>query len=171
MRLAAEYGSRLEVHMHGYPARKVFPKFEQEIAAVPNVIYHGSYSSPADLKRVYSDIDVLWAADWFEQGYNSVWQLPNRIYEGGFYGVPAITCDGTETAKRVVSQDSGWAVPAPFEDHVSGLVQHLLRNPAEQLQKSENLVRLPAGCFVETPKEMRDLIFAAFAGRVSNTSV
>ena len=86
---AQELGPGIEIHLHGIPARTEIPIFEPVIEKHENMQYHGRYKSPEDLASLYAGLDVVWAGDFMEAGYNSVWLLPNRIYEGGYYATPA----------------------------------------------------------------------------------
>lgn len=158
--VARRFNGRVEVHIHGYPARTVFPDFEREVEETPGLIFHGSYDGATELAAVYKGVDVLWASDWYEKGRNSVWQLPNRIYEGGYYGVPAIASAGTETGRVVEAQESGWAITDPFAQNVIALCEALLDDPRLVSQKSANLLALPVSRFVETPQDTRAVIEA-----------
>jgi len=98
--VADKLGDKVHIHLHGIPARTEIPVFEPVIDARPNMTYHGRYKSPEDLSSIYENLDVVWAGDFMEAGHNSVWLLPNRIYEGGYYGVPSIAPTGTQRPNR-----------------------------------------------------------------------
>ena len=71
----------------------------------PNMTFSGRYRSPEDLAGIYDNLDVVWAGDFMEAGYNSVWLLPNRIYEGGYYCTPSIAPSRTQTAAWLTQHD------------------------------------------------------------------
>jgi succinoglycan biosynthesis protein ExoL len=48
-----------------------------------------------------------WAVDFFEQGLNSSWLLPNRIYESSFFGSVPIAVEGVETARWLAEKQIG----------------------------------------------------------------
>ncbi|MEH6412241.1 MAG: glycosyl transferase family 1, partial [Hyphomonas sp.] len=96
--LADRYPDQLEIRLYGQPARLEIPVFEPEIDARANMSFSGRYRSPEDLAAIYGGLDLVWAGDFMEAGFNSSWLLPNRIYEGGYYATPAIAPAGTETA-------------------------------------------------------------------------
>ena len=105
--LAAAFPDRLRVVLRGYPAPGVFGDFEALVARHPGMVYEGRYRAPQDLARIYSQVDLVWAADWYEAGANSLWLLPNRLYEGGYFGVPALAPAGTETASWLEARGAG----------------------------------------------------------------
>ena len=64
----------------------------------------GAYKNPEDLSAIYNDVHFSWAIDFFEEGLNSSWLLPNRLYEGCLYGSVPIALAGTETARFLSAQ-------------------------------------------------------------------
>ncbi len=152
------FHDRLEIHVHGYPARSVFPDFEDELERAKGITYHGRYDSAVDLPRIYSSFDIVWAGDWFEAERNSIWQIPNRIYEGGYYGVPAIGSLGTETGQKIMSWKAGWLFGEPANVTAPELMESLLNNRDDIREKSRTLLDLPVSHFVETPDETRKLV-------------
>ncbi|SDF18319.1 hypothetical protein [Limimaricola pyoseonensis] len=158
--LAERFGERLELRLHGYPARAVFPRFEAELADT-RMIYFGPYSGATDLPQIYGGLDLVWAGDWFAAGHNSNWLIPNRIYEGGHHGVPAIAPAGTETGRRLMADGTGWALDDPAEDSLPALIERLLQAPEEIERHSRRLLELPASRFVEGPAEIRAMVEAA----------
>jgi succinoglycan biosynthesis protein ExoL len=61
--------------------------------------FEGPYRNPDDLAKIYSEVQFAWAIDYFEEGQNSKWLLPNRLYEGCLHGAIPIALAGTETAR------------------------------------------------------------------------
>ena len=159
--LVEQFHPRLTIHIHGYPARHVFPDFEQLVANRPGLHYFGPYNGAPELARIYGDLDMVWAADWFEAGHNSVWQIPNRIYEGGYFGVPAITAEGTETARMTQSWGAGWRFADPPEATVPPLIDSILRDPTQITRRRDTLLSLPTATFAERPEDTRAIIAAA----------
>ena len=87
----------VEIVLRGRPALTEFDDFHAQVAAEPYLHYEGPYVA-GDLKTIYSDVHFSWAIDYFEEGQNSRWLLPCRIYEGCFHGAVPIALAGTETA-------------------------------------------------------------------------
>lgn len=92
-------GGRFEVVLRGRPAYREFPDFDRFVAAEPHIRFAGPYRNPDDLAAIYGAVHFCWAIDFFEEGLNSAWLLPNRLYEGCRHGVVPIAIKGTETAR------------------------------------------------------------------------
>nr|WP_298093939.1 glycosyl transferase family 1 [uncultured Shinella sp.] len=90
---------RFEVVLRGRPARNEFDDFDGLVAREPYLRFEGPYRNPEDLSAIYSDVDFAWAIDFFEEGQNSLWLLPNRLYESCRHGALPIVLAGTETAR------------------------------------------------------------------------
>lgn len=89
---------RFEIILRGRPAYSEFDDFDALIAAEPHMRFEGPYRNPEDLGAIYGEVDFAWAIDCFEEGFNSKWLLPNRLYEGCLHGAIPIAVSGTETA-------------------------------------------------------------------------
>lgn len=89
---------RFEVVLRGRPAYREFDDFDGIVAREPFLRFEGPYRNPEDLPAIYAEVDFTWAIDFFEDGQNSQWLLPNRLYEGCRHGALPIVLDGTETA-------------------------------------------------------------------------
>ena len=74
---------RFEVVLRGRPARVEFDDFDGFVQAEPHMRFEGAYRNPGDLPSIYGEVHFSWAIDFFEEGMNSNWLLPNRLYEGG----------------------------------------------------------------------------------------
>jgi len=151
--LADKFGEAIEIRLHGKPSRTEIKVFEPEIEARENMHYLGAYQAPEDLADIYAGLDVVWSGDFMEAGFNSVWLLPNRIYEGGYYGTPPICVDGTQTATWVADKDIGFAVAEPLERDLPELVDHLISEPTAIDAYTKRLLSLPEEVFIQ-PKGM-----------------
>lgn len=147
--LADRFPDQLEIRLHGLPARTEIAEFEPVIEARPNMTYFGRYRAPEDLSGIYEELDVVWAGDFMEAGYNSVWLLPNRIYEGGYYCTPSIAPAGTETAAWVVGNSSGFIAEEPLEEMLPALVARLAANKAPIAVCASALAHLPEETFIQ----------------------
>lgn len=159
--LARRFPDDVTINLRGYPAPGVFRNFEDEISRHKNVTFGGRYSAPRDLSSMYGAVDLVWAGDWYEAGANSVWLLPNRIYEGGYFAVPSLAPAGTETARWLHGHNSGIILEPPVENslevRVAGLIED--RSPLQQLRKQ--LLSLPKSTFVEDTETTAKLLQAA----------
>lgn len=159
--LARTFPERLNIVLRGYAATGVFKDFKAEIADYANIEFHGRYRAPDDLETIYNDIDVVWAGDWYEAGANSVWLLPNRIYEGGYFATPAIAPDGTETGAWLKRNKAGLCVAEPVDQTLTDLVGRLIDDRSQLAEINNQLLCCPTGLFVETSETMRALVDAA----------
>jgi succinoglycan biosynthesis protein ExoL len=101
--------------IRGRPGLIDFDDFHGQIAATPNVEFDGAYG-PHDLARIYSDVHFNWAFDFFDEGSNSAWLLPNRIYEGGLYGAIPLAKRSTETGRWLAARGLGFLTDDPARD-------------------------------------------------------
>ena len=165
--LADAFPDSLEIRLHGIPARTEIPVFEPEIDRRPNMTFFGKFRSPEDLADIYASLDVVWAGDFMEAGYNSLWLLPNRIYEGGYYATPSIAPAGTETAAWIKRNDCGFIIAEPLEQSLPDLVGRLLGDRGEIAAFSARLASLPDEFFVQPAGFMRDVIFNSLRNEVA----
>lgn len=158
---ARQLGPQVEIHLHGIPALTEIPDFHERIAGVPNLTFHGRYRSPEDLAAIYANLDVVWAGDFMEAGYNSLWLLPNRIYEGGYYGVPAIAPAGTETAAWIAARHAGFTLDEPLAATLPTLIASLAADRTPIVEKRSRLLALPEATFVAQRGDLAALIAGA----------
>lgn len=104
--LAARRPDLLRVIIRGRPSRTEFADFDGQVAHTPGVDFGGLYS-PDELASLYGGVHFNWAIDYFEEGANSQWLLPNRIYEGGAYRAVPIARPETETARWLEQRGIG----------------------------------------------------------------
>lgn len=105
--------------LRGYPAGTIADEFQSLIEGVPNIEFGGPYRYPEDLAGMYAGIDLNWAFDASDPNGNSAWLLPNRIYEGGCFGVPAIAGRATETGRWIDGRGLGWTFDEPLEQNLA----------------------------------------------------
>lgn len=156
--VAGEVGPSVHIHLHGVPALTEIPDFHERVGTVPNLTFHGRYRSPEDLASIYASLDVVWAGDFMEAGFNSSWLLPNRLYEGGYYGVPSIAPAGTETASWIEARDAGFTIPENLGETLPALIRELTTNAAPIAERSKRLLELPESTFVAQRGELATLI-------------
>ncbi len=161
--VAGQFKDRVRIEMHGMPAAREIPDFETRIAGFDNVAFHGRYRSPEDLAAIYAGVDIVWAGDFMEAGYNSVWLLPNRIYEGGYYAVPAIAPSGTQTSKWIEAHGVGFSEPEDLAATLPALVARLLDDRAPIAERRARLLALPDDTFIHQPGAHRAIIEEALA--------
>lgn len=156
--LARRLGKDVQIVMHGMPAVTEIPDFHARIQGLSNVTFHGRYRAPEDLARIYAGLDVVWAGDFMEEGFNSLWLLPNRLYEGGYYAVPPIAPAGTQTAKWIEERGVGFVLDENLATTLPELVEHLLAHRSEIGNRRKRLLDLAAETFVAPRGELAALI-------------
>jgi len=140
----------VQIYMRGYPTETGMDEFLAHIENEPNMIYGGGYKGPDDLAAVYSEVDLNWTIELWDASYksdNSLWLLPNRLYEGGCCNIPPIALAGTETARRIKALDIGWVIEEPLDDAISALLNRLTED--DYRAKRNRLEALPMSTFWE----------------------
>ena len=148
--IARRHRDTVQIYMRGYPTETGLDSFMAHIADEPNMVYDGGYKGPDDLAAVYSEVDLNWTIELWDASYqsdNSLWLLPNRLYEGGCCNIPPIALAGTETARRVEALDIGWVVDEPSVDAVSALLDRMTVDAYRE--KRSRLEALPLSTFWE----------------------
>ena len=96
---AEKMGGRVKIVLRGRPAYGEFDDFDGQVRKSRHIEFHGAYRNPEDLAAIYADVQFVWAIDFFEEGLNSNWLLPNRLYEGSLFGGVPIALTSTETGR------------------------------------------------------------------------
>ena len=156
--LADAFPDQIEVRLHGVPARIEIPVFEPHIDSRPNMTYFGKYQAPEGLEEIYGGLDLVWAGDFMEAGFNSVWLLPNRIYEGGYYATPAIAPAGTQTAAWLEQNGCGFLIDEPLETSLIALVGKLVEDRTQIAAQEQQLMSLGDEVFVQPQGFLKQVI-------------
>lgn len=159
--LADRFPEQLEIRLHGIPGRTEIAEFEPVIEPRANLIFGGRYKSPEDLAEIYANIDVVWAGDFMDAGYNSLWLLPNRIYEGGYYGVPAIAPKGTETGKWIEDKSLGFTLDEPLDETLPALIADFQESRASITAANLKSLEQPENTFLEPPGLIKSIVLEA----------
>jgi len=145
----------VEVAIHGRPAYTEFDDFHAQVAATPGMRFGGAYGAQ-DLARLYGEVHFSWAIDYMEEGLNSSWLLPNRLYESSRFGATPIALTGVETGRWLAARNVGLRIadPADLEAALEGVT------PTAYEAMRQALADLPASAVVAGPEEARDLVRA-----------
>lgn len=109
-KLAARSQGRVRVLIAGLPSPDIFADFPAAVARMPGVEYVGPYR-PGDLPRLYARVHFAWCIDYFEEGLNSAWLLPNRLYESLAHGAVPVALAGVETGRWLEAAGVGLILP------------------------------------------------------------
>ncbi len=118
-------GEKIRFILRGYPAGTIAEEFDDLLGNLPNLTFGGPYAYPGDLAEMYGGIDFNWAFDESDPSGNSAWLLPNRIYEGGCFGVPAIAVGSTETGRWIAERGLGWTFEEPLAENLAAFFERL----------------------------------------------
>lgn len=159
--LADALPNRVRISLRGCASYMGEERLRASIAGRTNIEFGGEYVAPDDLPDLYRQIHWNWCAD-FSGGENGRWLIPNRIYEGGFFGVPALAVAGHYTGRLVQERRLGVALGTPpssglssWEPSHSELLDALVRlltgtTPAEYRQLRRTIEEQPIDAFVDT---------------------
>ncbi|TCP36091.1 hypothetical protein [Sphingomonas sp. BK235] len=86
--------------------------FAKQFEGIANINYTGEYWFPTGLYDVYRTIDLNWDYDLSKPNKSGGWLLPNRLHEGGYFGVPHLAEEGSQTGHYVKRLGIGWTRPA-----------------------------------------------------------
>jgi succinoglycan biosynthesis protein ExoL len=126
--LAAQSGGFIKVVTAGRPAVAVFENFEALISKCPHVSFLGPYRNPEDLPDLYNQVHFSWTVDYFADGANSRWLLPNRLYESGLHGAVPIAIRDVETGEWLARRKLGALLSEPIERSLVDFFQSLTAN-------------------------------------------
>lgn len=118
---AARMKGKVEIDLWGAPALDQIPHFHSALEGAPHMRFHGAYRVD-DLPAIYGAAHFVWAIDYYEQGGNSDWLLPNRLYEGLRYGVPPIALSHVETGRWLTTRGVGLVLDEPVIESLAGFL-------------------------------------------------
>ena len=157
---------KVEVLIAGRVAQSEFADFDARIAGSGGVRFLGPYE-PAELEQLYSQVHFVWAIDFFEEGLNSAWLLPNRIYEGCAFGAVPIALRTTETGRWLMQHNVGLILEAADSRLLAERLEGV--SAAAYGAFADQVAALPASAVRTTPEDclaLVDLMRAAAAGSV-----
>ncbi|MDB5447823.1 MAG: succinoglycan biosynthesis protein [Phenylobacterium sp.] len=153
--LARRRPDLVEVAIHGRPAYTEFGDFEGLVAGVPNMRFGGAYAAE-DLPALYGEVHFSWAIDYMEEGLNSSWLLPNRLYEASRFGAVPIALKDVQTGRYLEAHGFGLRLGGPAE--LEAALEAL--TPAAYAQARRELEAVPLSAFVADAAEARALVRA-----------
>jgi len=154
--LAQKSGGKVEIIIRGRPAPDLFDDFQKRLEGIPNIRFEGSYKNPEDMEEIYSGVHFVWAIDFFEEGLNSAWLLPNRLYEGGAFGAIPLALRDSETGRFLIQRNLGVVMGEPLEPSLISFFQNLL--PATYQDMKEALCRVPRKTWETQREECEELV-------------
>lgn len=164
--LAARLEGRVEIVLRGRPAYGEFDDFEGQVGRASHVEFCGPYRNPEDLADIYSDVHFAWAIDFFEEGLNSQWLLPNRLYEASLHGVVPVALASTETGRFLRRRSIGVTLDTVTTGELASVFHRM--DAARYRGLGEAMATVDPACWVTGPEECRALVqrLSALSGLV-----
>jgi succinoglycan biosynthesis protein ExoL len=144
--LADALPDRVRIYIRGCASLMGEQKLMEVIRDRENMVFEGEYSAPGELPAIYSNLHFNWCVD-LCGGKNSLWLLPNRIYEGGYFGIPALAIASHETGRVVRQRQLGISLEPPVAEHLRELLSNMTREDYEKLRR--RIESLPVENFVD----------------------
>jgi len=138
--LARAHPGLVEITIAGIPSYTEFEDFDRDVTDTPGLRFVGRYTA-ADLPALYGAVDFAWAVDFFEEGQNSAWLLPNRLYESLAFSAVPITLAGVETERWCAEHGVGLrlhdpaAELAPVLERLTGAAMAAMRGAVAALPR------------------------------------
>jgi succinoglycan biosynthesis protein ExoL len=123
--IALRFPDRVYFYLRGYPSGIDPAVTASLLGGLPNLEWAGAYQYPDDLASMYRQIDLNWTMDYSDPSGNSPLLLPNRIYEGGLFGCPALGDASAETGRWIDQHGTGWTFAEPLEETVGQFLENL----------------------------------------------
>jgi succinoglycan biosynthesis protein ExoL len=161
---------RFELVLRGRPARSEFDDFDGFVAAEPHLRFEGPYRNPDDLAAIYGEVHFCWAIDFFEEGLNSSWLLPNRLYEGCRHGAVPIAIGRTETGRFLAERRLGLLLDDPSADALTAMLGGI--GARDFAARRRRIIEQDRGTWVSDLGDCRALVgrLGALAGSVSGST-
>jgi hypothetical protein len=153
-RLAREGNGKIEVIIRGRPSLDQFDDFYLRVSSTPGLSFLGTYKNPEELASIYCDVHFTWAIDMFEEGMNSTWLLPNRLYEGGMHGAVPIALASVETGAFIRRLDIG--VTVNNEEDLTSFFHGLTSERYYELRAA--VLKIPDATWRYDTQDCKDLI-------------
>jgi succinoglycan biosynthesis protein ExoL len=136
--IADKLGDKVSIQLRGITSEDDLPlaEIEARCAERRNMSYLGPYLNPDDLPTIYGAVHFAWSIDYLDAGTNSDWLLPNRLYEAGLFGVPALTREGTATSRKVEAERLGWLFAGPLDQTVTQFLTTLETGTYDAMKQS-----------------------------------
>lgn len=116
-----------------------------------NVKYWGSFKSPDDLERIYSNIDVV-VACYDNTTINEQIAEPNKLYESICFCKPILVSEKTYLADRVRELQSGFVMNAFQDQLIVDFLDNLDLDQLELISKRE--YEMDQSQFIDSPSEI-----------------
>ena len=118
VKLTDALAGKVEVVIRGKLRLDEGDQFEDSIRKSKYVTFGGPYRYE-EIPALYGEVHYCWAIDYSQEGSNSAWLLPNRIYEATANRAVAIALEEVETGRWLRAHQCGVLVRDPVEDLIA----------------------------------------------------
>ncbi|WP_157799365.1 glycosyltransferase family protein [Qipengyuania seohaensis] len=150
---AARSNGRIEVVLAGIPSLTEFEDFYGQVEHAEGVKFAGSYSTD-ELPELYSSVNFAWCIDFFEEGLNSAWLLPNRLYEALSHAVIPVALVGTQTGHWLGRAGVGLCLSVA--EDIAGVMNSMDGSKLATLRKQ--ISRLDPGTYAFSQSDHESLV-------------
>jgi len=150
---------RVQVRIAGRPSPAVFDDFDALLRANPGFTFTGPYTAD-DLPSLYKACHFAWAIDFYEEGLNSDWLLPNRLYEAIANGSVPIGIAGVEIGRWLAERQVGLSV----SDAEGGVLEALKTMSPQEYERLQAQVTALARNTVIADRSDCEALALALAG-------
>lgn len=130
-----------------------------------NVFFHGPFSNPSDLKKIYESIDVniaCYDTRAIKSSINVKVAEPNKLYESIYFKTPLIVSKGTFVGDKVIKLGIGEAIDASDEKAVFSFITSLTEEKLNTYSK--NSAQVATYDLIDNPNELLERL-ATITGR------
>lgn len=121
-KVVGKYFPQHEFHFYGDVERKEY--LDGEVLSCQNVFFHGAFSNPTDLQKIYSEIDVNVVCYDTRSGNVQIAE-PNKLYESIFFETPIVVSNNTYLARRVADLKVGSSMDASTNESIIAYIESL----------------------------------------------
>ncbi len=128
-----------EFHFYGTFTSETNERSFSVLKGYKNCIFHGSFKSPDELNKIYSQIDMV-LSTYDVSSENVRYAEPNKIYESIYFETPIVVSSGTFLADKVKMLGVGYDIDAMNDDEIIKFVSNL--SEESLLEKKQNAQKI-----------------------------
>lgn len=113
-----------EFHFYGTYTSDGEKQMFDGLETLRNCHFHGSFKSPEELGRIYSEFDLV-LSTYDVSSENVRYAEPNKIYEAIYFETPIIVSSGTFLAEKVNKLGIGFDIDAMDENAIMSFINSL----------------------------------------------
>lgn len=119
-----------EFHFYGDAEREEY--IDDEVKSYKNIYFHGSFTNPVDLQKIYRNIDINVVCYDTTSGNVRIAE-PNKLYESIFFETPIVVSSNTFLAQRVNEFKIGDNIDASSDAAIISYINSLNENKINNL--------------------------------------